>query len=521
MDISPYFSQEAPVFHGMNIPEEGYVVGYSAIISKLKLELPLPDIKALVCKKNKTYRVDDWNVFPQKYLPDDNGSVSEIEALYKHLVFALKYEGVNLLVFSFITKHYKEKQLAELVDIEPTGQYSRRIWFLIEWIIGKEIVGKKGISKKNYIQVLDAKLQYDIEGIKSKRHMVINNLPGTPNFCPLIRKTDIIEKYIGADFSEQNNKNLKGIHKDILQRTSSFLLLKDSKASFTIEGESPKSKRAARWGQIIGQAGSKDLSVNELIRLQQVVIENARFVEMGARKKGGFVGEHDRVTGEPLPDHISAKWQDVEKLLTGLEETNELLLSSNMDAVLSATMIAFGFVFIHPFVDGNGRIHRYLIHNVLAKKGFSKQGIIFPVSASILDHIDDYRNVLESYSHPLLDFIKWEGTKDHNVEVLNNTFDYYRFFDATNQAEFLYECVNDTIQNIIPDEIDYLTKYDEFKRFLDDEFEMPDKMVAQLVRFLEQNKGKLSRRARDKEFSSLNENELKTIEDTYKNIFEF
>jgi Fic family protein len=62
----------------------------------------------------------------------------------------------------------------------------------------------------------------------------------------------------------------------------------------------------------------------------------------------------------------------------------------------AAAAIAFGFVFIHPFVDGNGRLHRYIIHHVLAKKEFTKQGVIFPVSASILDHINDYKTVLES-----------------------------------------------------------------------------------------------------------------------------
>jgi Fic family protein len=256
-----------------------------------------------------------------------------------------------------------------------------------------------------------------------------------------------------------------------------------------------------------------------LIRLQQIVIENERFIEMGFREKGGFIGEHDRSSGEPLPDHISAKWEDLDKLVTGLLNTNEKLLNSNLDAVLTATMIAFGFVFIHPFEDGNGRIHRYLIHHVLAKKRFSQQGMIFPVSSSILDHIDDYRIVLEAYSHPLLDVIEWEKTEDNNVKVLNDTLDYYRYFDATKQAEFLYDCVHDTIENIIPNEVSYLTNYDEFKRYLDDEFEMPDKLVALLVLFLNQNDGKLSKRAREKEFTSLNDTEVNEIERNYKSIF--
>jgi len=519
MNKSTHFSQQAPIFHGKQPPEEGYIVGYAAIIDILKLTVPISNPIAIVSLQNKNYQTKEWKIFPKSYLPEDHLGLSEIEALYKHLVFALKYEGINLLVFSFLAQHYKSKKLTELVSIEPTGQYSRRIWFLIEWISGKELEEKQALSKKSYVPVVDTKYQYAVEGEKSPRHLVINNLPGTPYFCPLIRKTEKLEQYISANFSERKNNYLNGIHKDILQRASAFLLLKDSKASFTIEGESPKSKRTARWGQAIGQAGSKDLTVEELIRLQQVVIENSRFIDMGFRKKGGFVGEHDRSTGEPLPDHISAKWQDIEQLIAGLIKTNDLLLKSGIDAVLAATVIAFGFVFIHPFEDGNGRIHRYLIHHLLAKKQFAKQGIIFPVSASILDHIDDYRNVLESYSHPLLDFIEWKETKDHNVDVLNNTIDYYRYYDATLQAEFLYDCVNDTIENIIPNEVSYLTKYNEFKQFLDDDFEMPDKMVALLVRFLEQNNGLISQRAREKEFANLTNKEIEMIERQYQVIF--
>ena len=519
MKNSTHFLQQAPVFHGKQSPEEGNIVGYATIIDSLKLNIPISNPIAIVCKQNKKYQTKEWNIFPKSYLPEVHQDLTEIEALYKHLVFALKYEGINLLVFSFLTKHYKSGQLAELVSIEPTGQYSRRIWFLIEWILGKELEEKQTLSKKSYIPIVDTKHQYAVEGKKSPRHMVINNLPGVPDFCPLIRKTEKLEQYISADFSKQNNNYLKGIHKDILQRASAFLLLKDSKASFTIEGESPKSKRAARWGQAIGQAGSKELTEKELIRLQQKVIENSRFIDMGFRKKGGFVGEHDRLTGEPIPDHISAKWQDIQQLVDGMIKANDLLLKYRIDAVLAATVIAFGFVFIHPFEDGNGRIHRYLIHHLLAKKQFAKQGIIFPISASILDHIDDYRNVLEDYSCPLLDFIEWKETKDHNIDILNSTIDYYRYFDATSQAEFLYDCVNDTIENIIPNEVSYLTKYDEFKRFLDDDFEMPDKMVALLVRFLEQNNSILSKRAREKEFVNLTNKEIEIIESQYQAMF--
>ena len=109
--------------------------------------------------------------------------------------------------------------------------------------------------------------------------------------------------------------------------------------------------------------------------------------------------------------------------------------------------------------------------------------------------------------------------ENHNIEVTNNTIDFYRYFDATKQAEFLYDCVEDTLVRVIPEEVNYLQKYDEFKRYLDNHFEMPDKTVAILVRFLEQNEGVLSKRALKKEFSVLDDIEVKDIETNYNTIF--
>lgn len=504
------FSRKITVFHGRQTPEEAILVGYGAIIETLKLAAPMPFQLALISSKKRQYKNEQWQVFTSRHQPED--------ALYKQLVFALKYEGINLLVFKKLFEKLSQKEILSLLETEPTGIYSRKIWFLYEWLFSKKLTISDADSKIKYVALLDNDIQFALKGTSSPRHRIINNLPGTVDFCPLIFKTEKLNASIAANLSEQQNIFLKKVHKDVLQRASSFLLLKDSKASFTIEGENPPNARAARWGKAIGQAGGKPLSEEELNRLQQIVIENGRFIEMGFRKKGGFVGEHDRTTGEPIPEHISARWQDIEQLINGLLKTNGLL-ESDFDAVLAAAIVAFGFVFIHPFEDGNGRLHRYIIHHILAKKKFTQQGVIFPISASILDHIDNYRTVLESYSHPVLEHIKWKQTPDQNVEVLNETIDLYRYYDATKQAEFLYECAADTIKRVIPEEISYLIKYDEFKLHIDDNFEMPDKLIATLVRFLLQNNGKLSKRGREKEFKILTEQEVKKIENIFNEIF--
>lgn len=370
------------------------------------------------------------------------------------MVFALKYEGVNLLIYKRLFLKLGSNEVKSLLQNEPTGQYSRKIWFLYEWLMGKQL-NIPDLTVKSFIPLIDPKRQYAIKGIRSSRHRILNNLPGTPAFCPLITRTPKLERHITGDFANQTNKFLNTVRKNLLQRASAFLLLKDSKASFTIEGENPPNNRASRWGKAIGQAGDKPLSKEELLCLQQIVIENTRFTKMGFRLADGFVGEHDHTTGEPL-----------------------------------------------------------------AEKKFAQQGMLFPVSASILDKIHDYRRVLESYSNPLLDLIEWKPTPNQNMEVLNETVDYYRYFDATKQAEFLYDCVEDTIKNIIPREVDYLRKYDEMKRYLDDYFEMPDKTVALFIRFLEQNDGKLSNRAKTKEFDGLTDIEVREIENSYHELFQ-
>lgn len=58
-----------------------------------------------------------------------------------------------------------------------------------------------------------------------------------------------------------------------------------------------------------------------------------------------------------------------------------------------------------------------------------------------------YKYVLESYSRPLLPRIQWRPTIGGNVEVLDETADWYRYFDATAHAELLYQCVRASIES--------------------------------------------------------------------------
>lgn len=503
------FSGPVTVFHERRLPELATPAGYAALIDAFGLEVPIPATLSATSARHRVLEQDDWRLLTPRHAPP--------ATLEGHLTFALKYEGVDLAVLKRLFVATGPASIEAMVRGKPTGSYVRRAWFLYEWLIGTRL-DLPDLKRGTYVDALDPKQQWAGPARNSPHHRVRDNLPGTPDFCPLVFRTKALEDFIALGLADRARAMAADVPADLLARTAAFLLLKDSRASYVIEGEDPPQDRVQRWGRAIGQAGRKPIDLDELLRLQQIVIGDARFVKLGLRQEGGFIGEHDRNSRVPVPDHISARHQDLPSLISGMTAFDSDK-EAGLDPVIAAAVLAFGFVFVHPFEDGNGRIHRYLIHHVLAARGFNPPGIVFPVSATILDRIDAYRLTLEAYSTRVLPLIKWRATEEGNVEVLNDTADLYRYFDATPQAEFLYACVKKTVEEDLPQEADYLRRYDAFKESITALIDMPDRTIDLLFRMLRQNNGRLSKRAREKEFAVLTVDEAQRIEQVYADTF--
>jgi Fic family protein len=506
------FSRWVNEFHGREVPERMSTVGYSALIDHYDLKVPLPTRLAGISERHHRVDTKEWLLLTPRHAPTDS--------LGGHLEFALKWEGVDLAVLASLSRVVPDEEISALVRAEPTGAYARRLWFLWEWLMERQL-DIPAPGKVRAVPVLNLSQQFGLaKGIASSRHKVLNNLPGTRAFCPLVRRTAMIEAQIAKGLDRRAREIVGRTQPGILARAAAFLLLDDSKASFRIEGEQPSAQRAERWGKAISEAGSRTLSVAEFERLQRIVIGDARFVHLGLRTEGGFVGTHDRRTHEPVPVNISARAEDLPSLMEGVVAYDERVQKEGIDPVVVAAALAFGFVYIHPFEDGNGRLHRWLIHHTLASAGYAPPGVIFPVSAAIYREIVVYKSVLASYSRPLLGFIEWEPTAAGNVGVLNDTAAYYRYFDATAHAEFLYQCVEQTIEQDLPQEVAYLEAYDRFARGLQDIVDMPERKVDLLHKFLRQENGRLSKRARSNDFAALTDEEVERVETLYLESFE-
>jgi len=503
------FSGPVTVFHERPLPERATPAGYAALIGRYALAVPMPRTLMASGEHHRMLVRDGWRIMTPRHAPSPS--------LEGHLTFALKYEGLDLAVLNRLFRAVGAEAITALVRATPTGSYARRVWFLYEWLTGTRL-DLPDLSMGTYVPVIDPEQQFEVRGMNSARHRVRNNLPGTPLFCPLVFRTPSLKDFIRMDLVQRAQAVVDDVPRDLLSRAAAFLLLKDSKSSYAIEGERVPQDRIQRWGRAIGEAGRRPIDLDELLRLQQIVIGDARFVKMGLRVHGGFVGEHDRESRAPLPDHISARHEDLPSLIDGMAAFDRGA-AAELDAVVAATVLAFGFVYVHPFEDGNGRLHRYLMHHVLAQRGYNPAGVVFPVSAAILERINEYRRVLEDYSRRLLPLIQWEPTGDGNVRVMNDSADYYRFFDATLHAEFLYACVQQTIDQDLPRETDFLRRYDRFREQVQTVADMPDATVDLLFRFIQQNGGRLSRRGRENEFAQLTDQEVAAAEAAYTMAF--
>ena len=479
------------------------------MIDAYDLNVPLPRRLSATGERHRFLAQAGWRIYSPSYAPPPS--------LAGHLTFALKHEGLDLAVLKRLFAATGPAPIEAMVRGTPTGAYARRAWFLYEWLTGRRL-DLPNADRGSYPPVVEPKLQYAAAGTTSTRHRVKNNLPGTPRFCPLVSRTEHLDQFTQLDLPSRARQAVAAVPQDLMARAAALLLLKDSRASYVIEGERPPLDRVQRWGRAIGQAGTQPLDLDELLRLQRIVIGDDRFVKLGLRTEGGFVGDRDRETQQPIPDHVSAKPADLPDLVDGLIAFDRQA-APKLDPVLAATSLAFGFVYIHPFEDGNGRVHRYLIHHVLTERGFNPPGVTFPVSAAILDRIRDYRTTLEDYSTRLLPVVAWKPTERGNVTVSNDTADFYRFFDATAHAEFLYGCVQHTIEHELPEEFRYLKQYDEFNRGVNLIVDMPERLSNLLLRFLRQNGGRLSRRGRTREFAPLTDGEVARVEALYHEVF--
>lgn len=449
--------------------------------------------------------------FRKQYWPGEN--------IGNHLEFALKYDGINLGLLFLIFQATPVAELTEYIQSKPTGKYTRRIWFLYEFIMDKELSLENSVSG-NYINILDPELYYTVQnGEKSARHRVINNFLGTVKFCPIIRKTETLSQMDNIDLRKRCEDIAIQYPPELLRRALNYLYNKETKSSFEIEKEKPNASRIEKFVSLLGLAEKEDFCTKKkLIDLQNWIVD-PRFKDKDYRTEQNYVGQTISFQREVI-HFISPKPEDISDLMSGLIETHNRMKMGGVSPIVHATVISYGFVFLHPFEDGNGRIHRFLIHNVLALQGLLPKGLMFPISATMLKNLAEYDASLESFSRPLLQFIDYHLDEMGQMEVENDTSHWYRYIDMTIQTEKMYGFVFKTIEEELVNELQFLANYDKTKNAIQEIIDMPDRKIDLFIQLCLHNNGTLSKRKKESFFSFLTLKEIEDMERAVRDGYE-
>lgn len=480
-------------------------MGYRYLIEKFDLQV-MPHYRSsyVAIKGRGRVYFDEYgetHIYPKNYaIADPQNPLSQLE-------FALKNDGINLEIINAIFAKIKVKEIEFFIQQQPRGKYRRIIWFLYEFLT-QDILKLGDCKKIKYIDLLSPDEYFTLPGIKSARHGINNNLIGNQKFSPIIRRTPKLRSFLNKKLEVKAKKITDSYPPQIITRAIHYLYAKETLSSYEIERERPNKQRIAKFIEVLKKISTiKNLTKEILLELQNIIVD-PRFKDNGYRKTQNYVGENINQYYQKI-HYISPKPEDVEDLMFGLLNALDNINNVSLHPVILAAAISFGFVFIHPFEDGNGRIHRFLIHYVLSKYSFTPLHIIFPVSAVMLQKMHEYDRVLETYSKPIMNNITDYNLTDEGIlTVKQKTKNYYQYVDFTIFAEYLFECIEDTLQNHYEKEIEFLLNYDKTKNQIQSVVDMPDKFIDLFINFVIQNQGELSTNKRNKYFTKLKDEEI-------------
>ena len=487
------------------------LAGYAFLIDKHRLNV-IPNwhgssISQIGMLRSTIQEGQVESVYPLSYWPG--------ESTGDHLEFALKYDGVNLGILSALFAVVPEEEISGWISSKPTGKYARRIWFLFEFISGRELP-LPDLTKGNYIDLLEPDRYYTTAlGRRIQRQRVIDNLLGGRSFSPIIRRTDRLVAMEKINLHQRCEEIVTRYSPELLRRALSYLYSKETKSSFEIEHVKPSASRIEKFIGLLEMAEHRDFCEKPLLIDVQNRIVDPRFRDADYRLSQNYVGQTISYQKQ-LVHYVSSKPEDLADLMDGLFASHRMMKNGAIPAVIHAAAISYGFVFMHPFEDGNGRIHRFLIHNILFMRGAIPQGLMFPVSAAMLKNPALYDQSLESFSTPLMRLVEYDLDDLGQMTVPGDTGHLYRYIDMTTQAEALFDFVELTIKHELVEELDFLASYDKTKQAIQEIVDMPDRLIDLFIQLCLQGGGHLSSRKRESHFGFLTDEELVGLEDAIR-----
>jgi Fic family protein len=343
----------------------------------------------------------------------------------------------------------------------------------------------------------------------------MDNLLGGRAFCPIIRRTEKLTAMEDIDLRKRCEEVVTSYPPELLKRALGYLYNKETKSSFEIEHIKPSASRTQKFIGLLEMAEAKDFCEKPLLIDMQNRIVDPRFRDTDYRASQNYIGQTISYQRQ-LVHYVCPKPADLPELMEGLLTAHQVMKEGAVLPVVHAAAISYGFVFMHPFEDGNGRIHRFLIHNILFLRGAIPKGLMFPVSAAMLKNPELYDKSLEAFSKPLMRLVEYDLDDLGRMTVSEQTGRLYQYIDMTAQAEALYDFVKLSLEQELVEELNFLVNYDRTKKAIQEIVDMPDRLIDLFIQLCLQNNGRLSAKKRASHFDFLTDEELADMENAVR-----
>lgn len=462
-------------------------LGYEFLRQALKLSaFPVPR-PALLKPVTRVGQTDGFLAVPKHVSPATDDPLA-------HVLFALKHEGTNLQILAEALPRIDPSALLAELRRSPTGAYIRTACYLWGQFTGQQLADLPEIAGPT-VEVFDSEKYVTRPGPRDPRWRVMFNGLGSIRYCATVERTPTLQAAMKADILGRANAFIASLGGGVLDRALAWAYLHETESSFAIERESPSEDKARAFVELLRQAHDRrPLSEDYLVALQNAALTNPYDRAAGYRTQQNWLRGPARgaagVTYLPPPPEIVPELMD------------ELVALANaaprdIDPVVAASIASFGFVFIHPFMDGNGRLSRFLFHQALCQSGRLEHGLLLPVSIAMKHNEADYLAVLQQYSRPARErwSVRWIDEDQYDMKF-NGDAAIYRYWDATACAEFGYRMAERALEVELRKETEFLIRYDRIAKAVDEQFDVRGSDLATLIVSCLDNNGTVSKNRR-------------------------
>lgn len=430
--------------------------------------------------------------------------------LVGHLLFALKHEGVNLQVLAAAMPHIPPEPLAAAFAEAPTGQYIRMLCSAWEHFTGRQVVPQPVITT-GYVDLFDANRYFTARAERDPRWRVNFNGLGNWNYCATVERTPAIEHAVGADVLGAARTFLAGLGKELLDRTLNWAYLHETQDSYAIEQEAPSEDKSRTFIRLLQQAHEpRALDEDYLVELQALIVSNPLNQAVQYRTEQNWLADGGR--GALGVTYVPPRPDDLPALMDSWV-TFANTCSATMDPIMAASIASFGFVFLHPFMDGNGRLSRFLFHKTLCQSGQLERGTLLPVSVAMKRHEAEYLAVLREFSRPARALVNvkagGEGDFDFTFKGDDKIF---RYWDATSCVEFGLRMAQEALEVELREETNFIAHFDAVRKAIDARFDLRGSTLASLVSIALHAEGTISKNKRKRYGEEVSEEVFSAIE---------